>query len=189
MGLALAVVYDERSDAYHTYCEKDAGALVRALGAADLVVGFNVLGFDYVVLSAYTRRPLGRVPTFDLMQALRRRLGFRLGLGNLARSTFGTPKSADGLQSLAWVRQGRYDLVEAYCRHDVALTHRLFRCALETGRLCFERHGLRFRTPPLQWDLVAIARQAQREAAAWRPRAAHRLFSPGLPAAPLGFQA
>ena len=35
-------------------------------------------------------------------------------------------KSADGLQSLEWVRQGRLDLVEQYCRRDVEILRDLY---------------------------------------------------------------
>ena len=169
MRLALAVVYDEKRDRFTTYHEPEVSALVEALFAADLVVGFNVLRFDYAVLAPYTRRLLSRLPTFDMLRGLRERLGFRVSLDNLARSTLGTPKSADGLQSIAWVRQGRLDLVEEYCRRDVELTRDLFRHALATGSLCFERRGVRFRTPPLDWELRRLGDEAQRACAArWR---------------------
>ncbi len=35
-------------------------------------------------------------------------------------------KSADGLQSLEWVKQGRLDLVEEYCRRDVEILRDLY---------------------------------------------------------------
>jgi DEAD/DEAH box helicase domain-containing protein len=166
MGLALAVVYDEQLERFTTFREAEVDALVELLFEADLVVGFNVLRFDYTVISAYTPRPLSRLPTFDLLAELYERLGFRLSLGALASATLGAAKSADGLQSLAWVREGRYDLVEEYCRRDVALTRDLFQCALREDGLCFARDTLRLRTPPLGWRLEDIVRDAARARAA-----------------------
>jgi DEAD/DEAH box helicase domain-containing protein len=166
MGLALAVVYDDTTERFTTFHERDAVHLVEALCAADLVVGFNLLRFDYTLLSAYTPRRLERLPTFDMLVELRERLGFRPSLAMLARATLGAAKSADGLQSLAWVREGRLDRVEEYCRHDVALTRDLFGHALQHGRLCIERAGIRLHTPPLGWELEAIVRDAARRAAA-----------------------
>lgn len=180
MGLALAVVYDEQLERFTTFREPEVDALVELLFAADLVVGFNVLRFDYTVISAYTRRSLSRLPTFDIMAELYERLGFRLSLGTLATATLGAAKSADGLQSLAWVREGRYELVEEYCRRDVALTRDLFQCALREDGLCFERDGLRLRTPPLGWRLEEIVRDAARARAA-RVRVQSPLFQPPPP--------
>jgi len=178
MRLALAVAYDETTQRFKCYREQDVDALVDALFAADLVVGFNVLRFDYVVLGAYTRRMLARVPTFDILQALRQQLGFRTSLANLAGATLGAAKSADGLQSILWVRQGRLDLVESYCQQDVELTRALFRHALERGSLCFDRRGVRFRTPPLGWELRALVDSARRTSAARLHTSSSRLFAP-----------
>ena len=183
MRLALAVVYDETLDRFTTYHETEVSALVEALFAADLVLGFNVLRFDYAVLAPYTRRLLARLPTFDMLRGLRERLGFRVSLDNLARATLERPKSADGLQSLAWVRQGRLDLVEEYCRRDVELTRDLFRHALASGTLCFERRGVRFRTPLLHWERQRLQDEALRAVAArWRTTSS-QLWSAPRPAA------
>jgi DEAD/DEAH box helicase domain-containing protein len=181
MGMALAVVFDAQQRAYTTYMESDAAHLVEALRQADLVIGYNVVRFDYRVLSAYTSQAFDRIPTFDMLLALKKVLGFRVSLGTLAQATLGRSKSADGEQSLAWVREGRFDLVEAYCRLDVALTWELFRHGLARGWLAFERRGVALRTPPLQWELDAILRDAARQRALRVRGAEPALFEPALP--------
>jgi DEAD/DEAH box helicase domain-containing protein len=181
MGMALAVVFDARERTYTTYGEGDVARLVETLRCAELVVGFNIVRFDYRVLSAYTGQMFDRIPTFDMLLALKKTLGFRVGLGTLARATLGRSKMADGEQSLAWVRAGRLDLVEAYCRLDVALTWELFRHGLERGWLAFERKGVALRTPPLQWELDAIRRDAARQRALHVRGAEPALFEPALP--------
>jgi DEAD/DEAH box helicase domain-containing protein len=165
MGMALAVTHDASSDTWTSYHEKDVDALLDQLFCADLVVGYNVMRFDYRVLAAYTTRSLSHIPTFDMLLHLHERLGFRLSLGSLAQATLQAEKSADGLQSLAWVAAGRLDLVEPYCRRDVELTRDLFHFGLEHGYLIFDRKGIRFRTPPLDWRLDDILRQAARSRA------------------------
>jgi DEAD/DEAH box helicase domain-containing protein len=91
------------------------------------VIGFNIKRFDYKVLAGYTGEDYCRtLPTLDLLESVTSRLGFRVGMGHLAQETLGTAKSADGLQSLAWVKQGRLDLVEAYCRKDVEILRDLY---------------------------------------------------------------
>jgi DEAD/DEAH box helicase domain-containing protein len=90
------------------------------------------------VLAGYTgvdyRR---RLPTLDLLDDLHGRLGFRLGLAHLAEETLGVGKSADGLQSLAWVREGRFDLVEDYCRRDVEVMRDLYLHGRREGWVCY----------------------------------------------------
>ena len=44
----------------------------------------------------------------------------------LAQATLATEKSGDGLESLEWVKQGRLDLVEEYCRKDVEILRDLY---------------------------------------------------------------
>src|SRR3954471_20786405 len=54
MGMSIGVTYSTRLDEYRIYTEKNVQALVDQLVRADLVVGFNVINFDYEVLMAYT---------------------------------------------------------------------------------------------------------------------------------------
>lgn len=148
MGLALAVVYDVAADRYATYLEEDVERLLLDLVMADRVVGFNVNRFDLRVLSAYTRWDLGRIRTLDMLDEIHGVLGFRLSLDHLARENLGTSKSADGLQSLRWWREGRVEEVEAYCRKDVEVTWRLYELGRDRGWLVYrDREDRRVRLP------------------------------------------
>jgi DEAD/DEAH box helicase domain-containing protein len=161
MGVAVAVLWDSRSGEYTSYFEEQTGDLLREMRAADLVVGFNTLHFDYRVLSAYDDGSLAEVATFDILKDIRRRIGFRLSLAHLAENTLGAAKSADGLQSLAWVREGRLDLVEKYCRKDVEITKDLFLHGLEKGRLRFrDREGCLLEMK-VDWDLEELVKEAK----------------------------
>jgi DEAD/DEAH box helicase domain-containing protein len=127
MGVAIGVVCHLEEGRFEVYPETGVGALCAALRAADLVIGFNIKRFDYRVLAGYTGEDYERLlPTFDLLEDVTSRLGFRIGMGHLAQETLGLGKSADGLQSLEWVRQGRLDLVEQYCRRDVEILRDLY---------------------------------------------------------------
>jgi DEAD/DEAH box helicase domain-containing protein len=161
MGMALAVVWDSSARNFTTFLEEQAEELFNLLSKADLVVGFNLLGFDYRVLSAYDDGSLALLPTFDILQDVRKRLGFRLSLAHLAEKNLGAAKSADGLQSLAWVREGRMDLVEKYCRDDVRLTCDLFYHGLERKALCFEDREGHLLEIQVDWDLGTLVKQAR----------------------------
>jgi DEAD/DEAH box helicase domain-containing protein len=151
MGLALAVVYDVQREVYRTYFETDAPRLLLDLVMADLVVGFNIDRFDLRVLSAYTEWDLGRIRTLDMLARIHRQLGFRLSLAHLAEVNFGEAKAGDGLQSLAWWKEGRIDLIEQYCKKDVELTRRLYDLGRERGHLLYRDHSERVVRVPVDW--------------------------------------
>ncbi len=149
MRVALAVTYDSRAGAFRSWREAEVTGLIDALAGADLVVGFNVHRFDYRVLAGYSERPLAKdISTFDMLDEIHARIGFRLGLGHLGEETLARPKSADGLQSLRWWKEGKIDAIERYCRDDVALLRDLFQFASAKGHLLFRtKSGERVRLP------------------------------------------
>jgi DEAD/DEAH box helicase domain-containing protein len=138
MGVAIGVACVLEEGRFEVYDESQVRDLVALLKGADLVIGFNIRRFDYLVLSGYTGEDLNRlVPTFDLLEDIHRRLGFRCGLGALAQATLGTPKSADGLQSLDGVKHGRLDLVTDYCRKDVEILRDLYLFGRREGHVYY----------------------------------------------------
>jgi DEAD/DEAH box helicase domain-containing protein len=138
MGGALAVACFLEEGRLEVFREAEVRALVEALRSATLVIGYNIKRFDFRVLSGYTGEDYARLlPTLDLLEDVHARLGFRVGMGHLALETLGYPKSADGLQSLAWVRQGRLDLVEEYCRKDVEILRDLYLHGRREGFLLY----------------------------------------------------
>jgi DEAD/DEAH box helicase domain-containing protein len=175
MRVAIAVTWDGIEQRFETWRERDVHALLARLAEADLVVGFNVRRFDYQVLRGYTDADPNALPTFDLLDAIRGRIGFRLPLGHLAEENLGAAKGADGLQSLAWWKEGRIDAIERYCRRDVELLRDLFERALAQRHLVFRtRDGERVRIPT-PWSLDELlqgARVRRAESLSARSRAA-----------------
>ena len=148
MGVSVAVLYDSLADDYFSYSQDELPALFERLRAADLVVGFNSLRFDYAVLAPFAPYELRGLPGLDLLQRVQERLNYRISLNNLGQASLGEPKSADGLQALQWWKEGRYEEIAAYCRKDVDLTHRLYLFGLREGYLLFSnKAGQRVRVP------------------------------------------
>ncbi len=55
---------------------------------------------------------------------------------------------ADGLQSLEWVKEGRLDLVEEYCRKDVEILRDLYLYGRRVGHVCYQdREGRKVKLP------------------------------------------
>src|SRR5512136_2073140 len=78
LKMSIGVTWNSADRAFHRYGEADAPALIAELESAALVVGFNLLTFDYEVLAAYTDKPLSRLPTVDMLDHIYRKLGFRV---------------------------------------------------------------------------------------------------------------
>ena len=138
MGISVAVLYDSVSHSFKTYLEGDIPDLISDLQTFDLVVGFNNKGFDNKVLSAYTLFDIASLPTLDIMEKIKDRLGYRLSLDRLAEYTLGVKKSADGLQALQWFKEGRIDEIISYCRQDVKITRDIFLFGLKNRYLLFK---------------------------------------------------
>ncbi len=151
MGVSCVVVYDSASGGFRDYLQEDVPRLVGDLVEFDMVVGFNILKFDYAVLGGLSRFDFSSLPTLDLLESIHGILGYRLSLDHLARETLGAAKSASGTQALAWWKEGRIDEIIAYCRQDVAVTRDLFLFGLRHGHLLFRNKAEKTVRLPVDW--------------------------------------
>ena len=127
LRISVAVTYDTKDKSFHRYAEADAEKLALDLAETDLVVGYNLFGFDYPVLQRYTKQvALAELPTVDMMLELQKRLGFRPKLDSVASATLKIGKSADGLQAVRWWREGKIEEIYTYCEQDVAVTRDVY---------------------------------------------------------------
>lgn len=162
MGISLAVCWDSVLEEFVTYREEQVPELLGHLQRADLVVGFNLLGFDYAVLRGCAPFDHRRLNTLDILRELQLRLNHRVSLDALARATLQVAKLGDGLQALAWWKEGRFDLLEEYCRQDVRVTRDLFLHGLEHGHLLFDRKdGVRAQVQ-VDWKLDRLTARRPR---------------------------
>ena len=140
MKLSLGVAHTEEQG-FLTFTEENVSDLIRLLKSADLIVGFNQMRFDFEVLAAYTSENLRRLPNLDILVEVQAVLGHRLTLDHLAEFTLGKKKSASGVAATQWFREGKMDLLEQYCRDDVAITRDLYRFGREKGFLLYQKRG------------------------------------------------
>jgi len=156
MKLAVGVVWDSVDKRHHVYLEDEAAKLVDKLKNSDLVVGFNVVGFDYTVLqpdASLASVDLQDIKTFDMLLDIKKKLGFRLSLDHLAGHTLGVGKSADGLMSLQWYKEGKIDQIVEYCKQDVDVTRDLFLFGQENGFVRYETRGGKIVELPVDWKV------------------------------------
>jgi len=132
--LAVGVTWSTARNDFAVYWEKDASALVAELKSADRVIGFNIISFDYEVLRPYAMNENFRAfRSTDMLQDIYRTLNFRLSLDSIARATLGTTKTADGIRSVEWFRNGELDKVAEYCKSDVDITRRVYEFGRDNG--------------------------------------------------------
>ncbi len=151
LGVSVGVSYRYDRDEFKTYTEDTISELVALLQSADLVIGYNIKGFDYEVLRGYTEANLRALPTLDLMYELEGRLGFRPKLESVVSATLGTGKTADGLQALKWWREGEIEKIAEYCTEDVRVTRDLFEFGKRNRFVLVSRFGGKPRQVEVDW--------------------------------------
>lgn len=148
MGVSVAVTYSTKTGAYRVFTEEEMTDLISQLVRADLVIGFNHVGFDYEVLMGYSIFDFrDQLRSLDLLIELEKKLGHRLKLDAVASATLGCGKTGDGLDAIRWwqesmAAQQKGDMVlrgekiadiARYCAYDVKVT----KCVHEHGA----KHG------------------------------------------------
>lgn len=151
LKMSVGVTWNSADQAFHRYAEQEAPALVQELKSAALVVGFNVLNFDYEVLAAYTSEPLRDLPTVDMLDHIYRKLGFRVKLDDLVRASLNVQKSGDGLDAIRWWRAGQLDRLFDYCQQDVDVTRRLYEFGKQNKYVMFYDKRYKLQRVAVNW--------------------------------------
>jgi DEAD/DEAH box helicase domain-containing protein len=152
-GMSVAVTWND-GHGFRAWLEKDASELVKELERADKVIGFNSVGFDYEVLSAYVPNVHNLLDgkSFDILADLEGRLGFRVSLENICLATLGKGKIGSGRDAVEWFRQGQIEKVVLYCQRDVELTRDIYRYGQENGFIYYPQLGQPVELP-VDWGI------------------------------------
>ncbi len=152
MGVSCGVIYDSQKDAFTEYTEDQILRLIADLKKFELVVGFNVKHFDFMVLKKYSDFDFATLNTLDILEDIHHVLGFRLSLAHVTQETLGITKIGDGLQALQWWREGRIREIIDYCKMDVKLTRDLFLFGRQNGYLIFSQRDQQRVRIPVNWQ-------------------------------------
>jgi DEAD/DEAH box helicase domain-containing protein len=152
MGMSIGVTYSTARGEYQIYSEKNVNALIDQLLRADLVVGFNVINFDYEVLMGYTILDLPhQCKTLDLLVEIEAKLGHRLGLDAVATATLKVGKTGDGLDAIRWWREGRLLEIAEYCCFDVKCTKLVHEYGVEHRQLFYTDRFQQRKSVAVDW--------------------------------------
>ena len=120
LDVSVVGVHDSESNEYTAFLEKDFAKMWPLFEKADAIVSFNGDHFDIPILNKYYHGDLSKIKSIDLMLAVQKVLGRRIKLDTLAEATLGKKKSGNGLEAVAWWRNGEVEKVMKYCLDDVA---------------------------------------------------------------------
>ena len=138
LRVACGITWSTQRNDFAVYWEKDVPALLEELKSATRVIGFNLRGFDYLVLQPYApEMRFASIPTLDMLLDLQKTLGFRVSLDSIAGASLGAAKTADGVQSVEWFRAGELDKVAEYCKADVDITRRVYEFGRDNGHIFY----------------------------------------------------
>lgn len=143
MGISIGVTWSTATQKYQIWREETVDGLIDELRSADLVVGYNHVYFDYAVLGGYTILDLASATVnLDMMVDLEERVGRRLKLDSVAQASFGSGKTADGLEAVRWWREyektGEFTLlrnIAEYCAYDVKVTRLVHEYGIQHGQV------------------------------------------------------
>ena len=126
LEITVVGIHDSQTDEFKSFLRSELGQLWPILERADVIVGYNSEHFDLPILGRYYTGDLTKIKSVDLLKEVKKVLGRRLRLDNIAEATLGRGKSGDGLEAQEWWKRGEVDKVREYCLDDVRLTNELY---------------------------------------------------------------
>ena len=125
VGVCMRKNFSEKGQML-SFFEKDLGELFPLLEKADVVVGFNIDGFDMPTFLNYYSGDISKIPTLDILSRIKDSAGHRIKLDSVAQETLGVGKSGDGLDAIKYYHQGRLEELQKYCLQDVIVTRDVY---------------------------------------------------------------
>lgn len=151
LKISVACAYDSKTDQFLSFKENELKSLID-LCEERLVIGYNIRGFDLLVMAAYGL-DLKRLDVFDIMYDLETLTRQRfLKLEAVARGTLGAGKSADGLMAVEWWKKGEIQKIIEYCLQDVKVTRDVFQFGRQNGFVRIQRSEEKITEVPVQWN-------------------------------------
>lgn len=138
LRISIVGLYHYDTDQFFSLEERDLYQLWPILEHAERIIGYNLKGFDLPVLNNYYAGNLLEFSSLDLCEVVYQKLGFRLKLDDLARSTLQANKTGTGLQAITLFQEGRIEDLKTYCLQDVRLTRDLYEFGKRNSKLFFE---------------------------------------------------
>lgn len=161
LDISLVGLYDYETNSYSSFLQEDFEHLWTVLEKADTLITFNGDHFDIPLLNKYYKKAgrgdLTKIRSLDLLKEIKNSYGRRMKLDQIAQGTFGIGKSGDGLEAVAWWRNGEIEKIRKYCLDDVKITKDVYEYALKNKKLLFKEGPFmkEIKLDTKHWELVS----------------------------------
>jgi DEAD/DEAH box helicase domain-containing protein len=118
--------------------EEEFSEMFKIFESADRIVGFNSIDFDIAALKPYYLGDLSKLPNFDILQEVEKKVGYRVKLDALAKETLGVQKGGNGLDAITYYHEGNWEKLIKYCLEDVAITKDLYMYGVKNQELKYK---------------------------------------------------
>jgi len=154
LDISVVCIYDSETDDYQSFLQEDFVRLWPILERADVIITFNGDHFDIPLLNKYYSGDLTTIKSLDILKEVRKSLGFRVGLDNIATATLGKGKIGHGLEAIDWWRNGEIDKIIKYCIEDVRITKEVYDYAIAHKNLKYKEgdKAIEFAIDTTDWD-------------------------------------
>lgn len=147
LDISIVAAYDSQTGEYTSYLQEELPNLWPLLEQADILVGYNSEHFDIPLLNKYYAGDLTKIKSVDLLKEIKKSIGRRVRLDQVAQGTLGTRKSGHGLEAVEWWKTGQIDKIRKYCIKDVEITKNVYEYALANKKLLFKEDGKNVEIP------------------------------------------
>lgn len=137
LGISVVAIYDYATKKGEVFTEKELHKLYPILENASYVVGYNSRSFDLPVLQAYYPGNIEDFSQFDILEDIKKKIGKRIGLNDVAYATLNEKKTGHGLMAIDYYKEGKWEELKKYCMDDVWVTKRLFDYGIEKGEIFY----------------------------------------------------
>ena len=137
LRVSVAVAYSYVENKFLVFEENQLHRLGELLQDADLVIGYNVLHFDYEVLRPYFNFDPKVLPTLDMLVEVEKLLGHRIGLDAIARATLNSSKLGSGMDAIKYWRSGEMEKLKNYCVEDVKITRDIYQYVIDNRKIYY----------------------------------------------------
>ncbi|MFC1622679.1 ribonuclease H-like domain-containing protein [Patescibacteria group bacterium] len=139
LKISLVGLYNYADNSYQTFLENELDKLKELLNQAELVIGYNLLGFDYPILQNYLKEiNFSGIKTLDIFEKVNNYLGYRIKLESVAQGSLGLGKSGTGLDAIKYWQTGDIENLKKYCLQDVKITKDVYEYGVKNQEVKFK---------------------------------------------------
>ena len=137
LGISVVAIYDYATKTGTVFTEKELPNLFPILEKSSYIVGYNIRSFDLPVLQAYYPGKVEVFSLFDILDDIKEKIGYRIGLNDVASATLNEKKTGHGLMAIDYYKEGKWDELKKYCMDDVLVTKKLFEYGIDKKEIFY----------------------------------------------------